>query len=373
MPNWIKRVSKLDALSTNGVAESTAARRDDGFFVPEFDSSRAVATLVLIAALVAVVLSLAREPTSGYLSDLAKTSVLLLWTSVSSAALLKSLRTRLAVLPLVTASIWAWLIVLANVAITSEAVYWLGQFYGDTSLQGPAGMFPTDRLVFLTRNMLIGAVVTAAALRYFYVTHQWRSNVEQAADSRIHALHARIRPHFLFNSMNTIAALIPTNPDAAERAVEDLADLFRASLGNPGESISLEEELGVARVYERMEQQRLGDRLIIDWHLEGLPMDTRVPGLTIQPLIENAIYHGIEPLSEGGVIEVVGGQEGGMVTITVRNPLPEGERVNTREGHQLALENIRQRLELAYGKRARLQVRESAQRFEVTVGFPMAA
>jgi len=369
----MKRVLKRDVPPQNGATEPSPAAGENGFFVPDFGSSRAVITLVLIAALVAVVLSLAREPTTGYLSDLAKTSLLLLWTSVTSASLLNLLRARLAALPLLKASALVWLIVLTNVAVTTEVVFWFGVYYGDATLQGPAGMFPADHASFLTRNLLIGAVVTAAALRYFYVTHQWRSNVEQAADSRIQALHARIRPHFLFNSMNTIAALIPTNPDAAERAVEDLADLFRASLSNPGEPISLEEELGVARVYERMEQQRLGDRLSIEWSVDGLPMDTRVPGLTIQPLIENAIYHGIEPLAEGGLIEVVGGREGGMVTITVRNPLPEADALRTREGNRVALENIRQRLELAYGDRARLQVQESLQRFEVTVGFPMAA
>ena len=126
-------------------------------------------------------------------------------------------------------------------------------------------------------------------LRYFYVTHQWRSNLESVAESRFAALQARIRPHFLFNSMNTIASLTRSDPAAAERAIEDLADLFRASLGNSNEPISLEQELEVTRVYQRMEEQRLGDRLKVDWQLDNVPMQTRVPGLTIQPLLENAI------------------------------------------------------------------------------------
>ena len=114
-------------------------------------------------------------------------------------------------------------------------------------------------------------VVTALALRYFYVTHEWRHNVELQAKARVHALQARIRPHFLFNSMNTIAALTRSNPARAEEAVQDLADLFRANLNEKRNQISLAEEIDVARTYQRMEQLRLGDRLRVDWKVDSLP------------------------------------------------------------------------------------------------------
>ena len=163
-------------------------------------------------------------------------------------------------------------------------------------------------------------MVTALALRYFYVTHEWRHNVELQAKARVHALQARIRPHFLFNSMNTIAALTRSNPARAEEAVQDLADLFRANLNEKRNQISLAEEIDVARTYQRMEQLRLGDRLHVDWKIDSLPTDALVPGLTLQPLLENAIYHGVEPRPDGGVVTVTGEFNKGMITIVVTQP-----------------------------------------------------
>ena len=170
------------------------------------------------------------------------------------------------------------------------------------------------------RNAGITFVVTALALRYFYVTHEWRHNVELQAKARVHALQARIRPHFLFNSMNTIAALTRSNPARAEEAVQDLADLFRANLNEKRNQISLAEEIDVARTYQRMEQLRLGDRLRVEWKIDSLPTDALVPGLTLQPLLENAIYHGIEPRPDGGVVTVTGEFNKGMITIVVTQP-----------------------------------------------------
>ncbi len=173
-------------------------------------------------------------------------------------------------------------------------------------------------------------MVTALALRYFYVTHEWRHNVELQAKARVHALQARIRPHFLFNSMNTIAALTRSNPARAEEAVQDLADLFRANLNEKRNQISLAEEIDVARTYQRMEQLRLGERLHVDWKIDSLPTDALVPGLTLQPLLENAIYHGVEPRPDGGVVTVTGEFNKGMITIVVSNPVPAAEPHHAR-------------------------------------------
>ena len=153
---------------------------------------------------------------------------------------------------------------------------------------------------FITRNLAISAIVSAVTLRYFYVQHQWKSNIQTEAHSRIQALQARIRPHFLFNSMNTIASLTRTNPRLAERAVEDLADLFRASLGHQ-ETVKLSEELEFTRRYINIEELRLGNRLQVEWQVdETIPSHATVPALILQPLVENSIYHGIEPQTSGG-------------------------------------------------------------------------
>jgi len=189
---------------------------------------------------------------------------------------------------------------------------------------GGAGLFPAAPWMFVLRNVAIGLIVTGLALRYFYVAHEWRRSVELRAAARVLALQARIRPHFLFNSMNTIAALTRSNPPRAEEAVQDLADLFRATLADKG-TITLAEELEVARTYQRMEQLRLGARLQVEWRTDALPADALVPGLVIQPLLENAIY----------------------------------------------LANIRERLSLMYGERALMKSGRFDAEYIVTLRFPL--
>ena len=208
----------------------------------------------------------------------------------------------------------------AAVSVTGfvSAAYWVGTRGGWIDQPG----LTSNHWTFVVRNVFIALVVTALALRYFYITHEWRHNVELQAKARVHALQARIRPHFLFNSMNTIAALTRSNPARAEEAVQDLADLFRANLSEKRNQIPLSDEIDVARTYQRMEQLRLGDRLRVEWKIDSLPREALVPGLTLQPLLENAIYHGIEPRQDGGVVTVVGEFNKGMITIVVRNPLP---------------------------------------------------
>lgn len=372
---------KQRAQPTNGVAKPSIRRAADASnnsaelsYLPDFAAPGNVLVLLVIAQIVALMLALVRDyPGPAFWQSLGEISLLVLWLAVSSAWLLAVARPRLGKVGALRSSIIALAIVLGNTTLSSAAVYWFGSRFGDPTLGGPASMFPQDSWIFMSRNLLVTLVVSVAILRYFYVTHEWRRNVETAAESRITALQARIRPHFLFNSMNTIAALTRTDPQAAESAVEDLADLFRASLRNGDEPISLEQELEVAHVYERMEQQRLGSRLRIDWRLDKLPLQTRVPGLTIQPLLENAIYHGIEPLADGGVITVTGEADQDMVTISVGNPLAPQEQRRREGGHHLALDNIRQRLELAYGGRARMDVKELADHFLVVIGFPLTA
>ena len=222
------------------------------------------------------------------------------------------------------------------------------------------------------RAPTIAAIVGALALRYFHVAHEWRRSVELEARSRIRALQARIRPHFLFNSMNTIASLTRSDPARAEEAIEDLSDLFRVSLSEARAQITLREELEVARIYQRIEQLRLGDRLQVRWKVADLPAEAIVPSLLLQPLLENAIGHGIEPLPEGGTVMIEGHAEGGIATIEVSNPVSATARA-VRAGNRMALDNIRQRLDLAFPGRASVEVDESSTTYRVKIRFPLVA
>jgi two-component system sensor histidine kinase AlgZ len=221
---------------------------------------------------------------------------------------------------------------------------------------------------FCLGTALMMALLSAVMLRYFYVRDQWRDQVRANAKASLQALQARINPHFLFNSMNTIAALVRRDPRTAEAAIEDLSDLFRAALGDENAEATLAEELQIARQYLAIEQLRLGARLRMDWQLAAdLPMQIRMPRLTLQPLFENAVIHGIAGLPEGGEIEVVAKAADGRVQLTISNPFPPG---NPTVGHGHALDSIRRRLALYYGARASLTETAGNGRFSIRLGIP---
>ena len=341
-----------------------------GFFLPDFCEARAVLAIVLMAALLAIVLSLARQTVHGaFWTDLARIAAYLLWTGLLCAAVLCRARPWLAGRSLRAAVLGSLALMVGTVALVSELVYWAGHAWA-VRTGTPSTLFPLRHWPFVLPNLLIAAIVGALALRYFYVTNEWRRSVELEARSRISALQARIRPHFLFNSMNTIAALTRSDPSRAEEAIEDLSDLFRVSLSDARAEITLREELEVARIYQRIEQLRMGDRLQVHWSVAELPPQAVVPSLLLQPLLENAIGHGIEPLAEGGTVTVEGHCDGSEVLIEIANPVSATTR-SVRPGNRMALENIRQRLELVFPGRASVEVDDREDRYRVRLRFPL--
>lgn len=342
-----------------GVAES-------GCFLPDFCSARVVFLVVLIAQLLAFVLALAAAGYSReFWTDLAFTSVFIQWVALGSAAVLCLLRSWLERLSTLAAALFAF-----GATIAVNALF-TGLIILGVDLEILPGISASGwDLEFAGRNLAIGAIVAAVAFRYFYVQSQWKHNVEAEARSRIQALQARIRPHFLFNSMNTIANLTRSQPDVAEQAIEDLSDVFRAAL-EQRERIALSQELDIVRRYLNIEALRLGPRLELHWDMgEDVPREARLPALTLQPLVENAIYHGIEPRTEGGEVRVAARVADGKLILSVENPLP-GRRNRSSSGNQIAQENIRQRLALAYGERAQMRIEESEQRYRVEVRIPL--
>jgi two-component system sensor histidine kinase AlgZ len=226
-------------------------------------------------------------------------------------------------------------------------------------------------LQFIGSVAALSTLIAALALRYFYVSEQWRARVHAASKAQVEALQARIRPHFLFNSMNTIASLVRTDPATAERAVEDLSELFRAALGaGEGES-TLAEEIVISERYLAIEALRLGPRLRVAWNIgPDVPRDLRMPRLVLQPLLENAVLHGIAPLPAGGQVDIDMAREAGRLRIEVRNPaLPPRER---RAGNQHAQDSIVQRLAYHFGSEARLSrgFEDGSYRCQLTLPLP---
>jgi two-component system, LytTR family, sensor histidine kinase AlgZ len=338
-------------------------------YLPDFCTSRTTLAVVLLVELTALLLTLARQrAVVDFWTDLTRISLFLLWIGLAGAGLLCALRRSLARLTVAAGSAAVLALIAVLVAVISMCAYWIGHSRMAEDFLGPT-LFPAEPASFVIRNVWIGLIVSGLALRYFYVAHEWRRSIELRATARVHALQARIRPHFLFNSMNTIAALTRSDPPRAETAVQDLADLFRATLSDKRETITLAEELEVARTYQRMEQLRLGARLKVDWQIDSLPGGALVPGLMIQPLLENAIYHGIEPRPEGGTVSITGEVSAGLITVVVRNPLGTGPV--QRDSNRLALANIRERLALMYGERALMKSGRFDAEYIVTLRFPL--
>jgi len=323
-----------------------------------------VFAVVVLAELFAFVLTLAAYPyTSDPWGDLALTSLFMQWAGLMSAALLCLSRRLLSRLENIQAGLLAYVLVLAIITVLGEVAFHLLQYTATP-------IFTTDHAEFLLRNLAISAIVTALILRYFYVAHQWKQRTRAEAEARLQALQARIRPHFLFNSINTITSLIHSRPDDAEEALLDLSDLFRASLAKEQKRIPFREEEALTRRYLHMESLRLGDRLKLEWDTTTVPGEALIPPLILQPLVENAVYHGIEPNPGGGTVTLNGKLEGARLVLELTNPLPASDTPR-RQGNRMALENIRERLAAHYGDEADLRLEEEDDCFSVTLSLPL--
>ncbi|MNF32892.1 Sensor histidine kinase YpdA [compost metagenome] len=317
------------------------------FFLPELCAPEALLSLVLLAELLVLVLVLAEplQPSFDWVR-LALTSLFVQWLVLLSAAALCRLRPWLMGLPQALAGILCGALVVALTLACTWAAGWFG-----LSVPRPQ----EGQLNLYLRHGLIALIMSGLVLRYFYLQSQWRRQQQAELRARLEALQARIRPHFLFNSLNSIASLIASAPDKAELAVLDLSDLFRASLAKPGSLVAWRDELALARRYLSIEQYRLGERLQLDWQIAGVPDDLPIPQLTLQPLLENAIIHGIQPRIDGGRVEVRASYAGGLFQLCVSNPLAAEEAAESG-GTRLALGNIQSRLAALFGPEAGLSI-----------------
>lgn len=245
------------------------------------------------------------------------------------------------------------------VAVATLSVDVLG---GDLfSAPGEIGLFRYPR------HILAGITVTLILLEYFRLRTLALSPAKQEA--RLQALQARIRPHFLFNTINAVLSIVRADPKRAETALEDMADLFRMAMTEPQELVALDKEVALARQYLAIEELRLGERLKIRWDTQNMPPDALIPPLILQPLLENAVYHGIEPLAEGGIIDVRLYLEGDELHLEVSNPA-QAQSTPRVAGHKMALSNIRERLDLLFDVEAQYRVESDAEHYQVHIYFP---
>lgn len=345
---------------------TTTSQKDtqDNFFLPDFCNVKMVFSVVVVGELLAFILVISpfKNSTDPW-GDLSIISLFIQWVALSSAAALCITRPFLQKLEEKVAATLSYLISLMVTLLLTEAAFWIMQYFNYY-----VSVSPGWHINLITQNLMISAIVNAVALRYFYVQHQWKRHIEAESQARIQALQARIRPHFLFNSMNTIASLTRDQPELAEEAIENLADLFRHSLVDNRHQITLEEELELTRRYLAIEKLRMGDRLVVDWDINKLPKDALIPALSIQPLMENAIYHGIESLAEGGHINIMGYETNGQISITLKNPLPTNNK--TKQGNKIALDNIKSRLDAFHGSKGKVLVENNDNVYIVNITFP---
>jgi two-component system sensor histidine kinase AlgZ len=343
----------------------------DSFFLPDFCNVRMVFSVVVISELLAIMLTLSPLKGSGdRWNDLSIISLFVQWVGLSSAGILCAARPRLARMSEAWASTTSYFLLLLTTLIITELAFWVGGFI-QLENWNPNFWQPNPwQQSLLLRNLGISAIVSAIVLRYFYIQHQWKQNVRAEAQARLQALQSRIRPHFLFNSLNTIASLTQINADQAEAAVENLADLFRNSLADASLHITLAEELNLTRRYLDIEKLRLGDRLQLRWNVDDLPADAVMPRLILQPLVENAICHGIEPISGGGAVGIDGHVYDHDIYITISNPRPKQHNQEQHQGNKIAQDNVRQRLAAIYGENGKLNVQEDKENYMITIIIP---
>ncbi len=336
--------------------------------LPELASFRAVLRVLLVAELIAVVIVFGRHAgfDAAAVQDLVRVSALALAIALVSVTTLRLAAPVLArVAGPVRAALAVLLMLIAAATVTEAAVYLL-YLFGTSPERWPAWRGP-----LLVRSLAITGIAGWLALRYLALEQRRAAGARTEQEAQMQALQSRIRPHFLFNSLNSVASLTRSDPTKAEAVLHDLADLFRVLLADARKLVPIAAEREIARQYIELEKLRLGDRLQVKWAESNVPRGAQIPALTLQPLLENAIYHGIEPRFGGGTIKIELWSEGDALNVMISNPLPETRTPAHQRGNKIAMDNIRQRLATQFGEGATLQAFEQGGQYHVKLKLPV--
>ena len=362
-------MGKLNMRSTGWGRKSYGAGMNTGFrylvdeegFLPDFCRGQGLLTAVVLSELIALLIVIVDSGLQYF--DwvlLARVSMMTLWIALLSAFVLCKLSPWLSAQEngkAAVASFLSILLVVVVCGVIAEALrWWMSPERGGFNMLRPL------------EYLLLAAIPAGILLRHLYLQQQLRVRQRAELEARIQALQSRIRPHFLFNSMNMVASLIGSDPETAERVVEDLSDLFRYALTDSQVLVPLREELSLCRRYLALEKLRLGDRLSTQWEISDYGEGVMIPSLTLQPILENAVYHGIQLLQEGGEITVSVRRIDDKMEIEVSNPLNRVLQQN--KGNQMAMKNIRQRLHAHFGGQASVSAEAGETCYITTIRYP---
>lgn len=330
-------------------------------WLPNLDGLNAVLRLVLLALLMAVMTELAHGGLAGFdIPAFTACALVYCWLVVLAAGGIHLARPRLLALgtPLAVLACMFWINTLILTKISFQAEI-------DMLLGAPnAVMGALDQI-------LLGNMVALIMLRYLYLAGQIKARERALRRASLDTLQARMRPHFLFNSLNGIIELIPTDARRAEEAMLELTELLRATLDDEAALVPLERELALCRKYLAMEQMRMGERLQVQWQLAPGLERVPVPLLLLQPLLENAIVHAIARREQGGTLQCSLHLRDDYLHIEVRNPLGDDEAPPAHgAGHGEALANTRARLEAHYGDRYSLDCAPGDGEFRSRIRVP---
>lgn len=333
------------------------------YLMPDLCRGEGLLSIVLLSLPIAVWVAVARSGLATFDGVLFAEATLMLlsivFLGVTSLCWLQR-RRKLANLRVFAAV--AYLLILVLTGVCSFIGLWLKHYWWLEASHGFSGW----RIV---ENVVLAAIPTGVLLRYLVLQQRYRLQQSAELEARIQALQSRIRPHFLFNSMNLIASLIASDPEKAEQVVEDLSDLFRYALGDSQNLIPLRDEIALCRRYLDLERLRLGDRLQVRWRIGDYGDGIEIPCLTLQPLLENAVYHGVQMLEDGGCVDITVGRKGNRVEIDVVNPRHAVLEYN--RGNRMAKENIRRRLEAHFGSSAEVLSEATENSFTTKIRYTM--
>ena len=334
--------------------------------LPDFCNGTIVLNLIILAQFVAIVITILSQPLSGNaFQDLMLISIFVHWIALSSMAVLCVSRRYLDTLAPARSMLAVYGILLCVTFVVSELALWVMFVFG--KLESPR---PEWYGYFHIQNLTVSAILNTMALRYFIARHQLQLRTLSEARARMEIQKYRIRPHFLFNSMNIIASLTQYAPDRAEAAIEDMADLFRLMLDESKDLVPVQNEVAVAKKYIKLEKLRLDKRLKVRWSVVRFSRRAKTPVLMLQLVLESAIYHGIEPIPEGGEIHVTITVKDNLMHFTIVHDVSLETFVAADVADGPALQNVRARLLDHYGAAAVLDTRHEDNRFTIRISHP---